>query len=184
MISAMFLDRDGVINVNIRAGYVTSPAILTILPGASEAIKRLNDASIPVIIISNQQGVGKGLMSRADLDSVDSALRARITECSGGVIDRSYYCTHLSSENCDCRKPLGGQLRRAAKEFEIDLTNAVFVGDAKTDILAGKDASVGHMALVLAGANGSYAPGVWPEDPDSVHRDLAAAVEWLLTDAA
>jgi D-glycero-D-manno-heptose 1,7-bisphosphate phosphatase len=180
MIRTVFLDRDGVINVNIPRGYVTSPSILKILPGAASAIKRLNDVNIPVIVISNQQGVGKGLMTAEQLEEVDQALHSEIGASDGAIVARSYYCTHLSSEDCECRKPKGGQLRNAALEFGLELSQSAFVGDTPTDIQAGRDAGVGHCALVLSGATRSYVPGKWQCDADSVHKDLSAAVEWIL----
>jgi histidinol-phosphate phosphatase family protein len=181
MIKTVFLDRDGVINVNIPAGYVTKPSELSILPGVSLAIKRLNDADIRVIIISNQQGVAKGLMTAQMLDEVDSEMRNRLRLTEGAEILKSYYCLHLKTDGCACRKPKGGQLRKAAADFDIDLKESVFVGDTPTDMQAGRDAGVGYCALVMTGATMSFIPGVWPSDPDSIHRDLSCAVEWILS---
>jgi D-glycero-D-manno-heptose 1,7-bisphosphate phosphatase len=179
LISAVFVDRDGVINVNIPKNYVRNPDVLVFLRGASAAISKLNDANIPVVLISNQQGVGKGLMTREALNEVEFAMRQRIFEEAGAEITKSYYCVHLSGDDCQCRKPKGGQLRTAAHELSIDLANSIFIGDSPTDIQAGRDARIGHCALVLSGANKSFIPGLWPADPDTIHRDLAAAVEWI-----
>jgi D-glycero-D-manno-heptose 1,7-bisphosphate phosphatase len=179
MIRTVFLDRDGVINVNIPKGYVTSPEILTILPNAASAIKRLNDADIPVFVISNQQGVGRGLMTQEQLSDVDNAMRENLAQSAGARIIQSYYCTHLSSDDCLCRKPKGGQILTAAAQHSIDLSKSIFIGDTPTDIQAGKDARVGHCALVMSGATRSFTPGVWPSDPDTVHKDLPAAVDWI-----
>jgi D-glycero-D-manno-heptose 1,7-bisphosphate phosphatase len=178
MIKTVFLDRDGVINKNIPRGYVTSPANLELLPNTAAAIKRLNDAGIPVFVISNQQGVAKGIMSGADLDSVDKEMRVLLGE-RDSTIGKSYYCTHLSADGCECRKPKGGQLKFAASEQAVDLATSIFVGDSPTDIMAGKDAGTVHNALVLSGATKTYVSGAWPVEPDSVHRDLLAAVEFI-----
>ena len=180
MIKSVFLDRDGVINVNIPRGYVMDPGQLVILPGVSAAIKKLNDVGIPVVVISNQQGVGKGLMTSEMLSCIDDELHLRLKESDGATIIRSYYCTHLMSDGCDCRKPKGGQIRKASRELLIDLSHSIFVGDTSTDMQAGRDAGVSHCALVMSGATKSFVTGVWPTDPDSVHRDLEAAVNWIL----
>ena len=179
MINAVFLDRDGVINYNIPNGYVTKPEELIVLPGVALSIRRLNDAGIPVVIISNQQGVGKGMMTPEMLDVVDGDMRDRLKLESGAEIVKSYYCLHLKTDGCECRKPKGGQLRNASVELGIDLKSAIFVGDTPTDMSAGNDAGVGHCALVLSGGTRSYIPGVWPNDPDTVHRDLESAVDWI-----
>jgi D-glycero-D-manno-heptose 1,7-bisphosphate phosphatase len=181
MIKAVFLDRDGVINEHIPGGYATKAEELIIQSGVAASIRRLNDAGIPVVIISNQQGVGKGLMTADQLDSIDSYMRAQLDKLAGARIDRSYYCMHLKTDGCDCRKPKGGQVRRAAKELSIDLASAIFIGDSPTDISAGKDAGVEHSALVLCGGTKTYLPGVWKDDPDSLHRDLQSAVDWIFS---
>jgi histidinol-phosphate phosphatase family protein len=181
MIKTVFIDRDGVVNVNIPRGYVTRPEELQILPGVAKAIKKLNDAGISVILISNQQGVAKGLMTRDMLQIIDDEMRKRLADEESASIVKSYYCVHLSTDDCECRKPKGGQLIRAANELSVNLSESVFIGDTPTDIQAGKSAGVGHCALVMSGATKTYVPGQWPHAPDTVHRDLLTAVDWIFS---
>lgn len=179
-LSCVLLDRDGVLNTHLPGAYVRTPDELVVLDGVAGAIRRLNDARIPVVIISNQQGVGKGLMTPADLDEVDQALRRRLAEQAGAHIDRSLYCPHLKEEACDCRKPLPGLIHQALHELHISASETVFVGDSETDIQAAEAAGVGCKILVLSGGTESYKEGLFRCGPDRVFKDLAAAVNWLL----
>ncbi|MDX1933044.1 MAG: HAD-IIIA family hydrolase [Capsulimonadales bacterium] len=181
---AVFLDRDGVLNVYLPEDYVKTSDELILLPGIGAAIARLNRAGLPVFIISNQQGVGKGLMTEDDLTAIDRALCVEIGR-TGGSIERSYYCTALASENSEERKPRPGMLLRAAREHDLDLSASVFVGDTETDALAARAAGVGHFVLVLTGkhrtADIAANPARFPHPPDHVAADLASAVDWILT---
>ncbi len=180
---AVFLDRDGVLNVYLPGDYVKTPAELTLLPGAGESVAKLNALGVPVFVVSNQQGVAKGVMTQADLDAVDAALRAGIAD-AGGHIEKSFYCVHHAQNGCDCRKPAGGMIRAAAREFDVDLAGSVFVGDTETDALAARDAGVGAFVLVLSGkfAGRSEVAGnaaVFPIPPDFVCADLREAAGWI-----
>jgi len=186
---AVFLDRDGVLNVYLPGDYVKSPGELRLLPGAAQAVRALNEAGLPVFVISNQQGVAKGVMSEADLEAVDAALREALrTERAGARIERSYYCPHAASAGCDCRKPQAGLLLRAAAEYGLDLAESCFIGDTETDAQASQASGVGRFVLVLSG---KYAdPAVaddarrFPRRPVHVAADLAAATRWLLDPSA
>lgn len=179
---AVFLDRDGVLNVYLPGDYVKSPEELTLLPGAAAAVRALNTLGLPLFVISNQQGVAKGLMSPDDLRRVDDALHAALA-AAGGRIERSYYCPHAAAESCACRKPKAGLLLQAAQENGIDLARSFFVGDTETDAQAARAAGVGHFVLVLTGkhAAGEAArdPRLFPHPPDFVAPDLAAAAAWI-----
>jgi histidinol-phosphate phosphatase family protein len=180
----VFLDRDGVLNVYLPGDYVKSPGELRLLPGAAAAVRRLNDAGLPNFVISNQQGVAKGVMSQDDLDAVDAALHDALRSEAGAWIVRSYYCPHASSAGCDCRKPQAGLILRAAAEYGIDLAASCFVGDTETDAQAARAAGVGRFVLVLTGKH--TAPAVaedasrFPVPPDHVAADLDEAARWLL----
>jgi D-glycero-D-manno-heptose 1,7-bisphosphate phosphatase len=180
---AVFLDRDGVLNVYLPGAYVRTPDELRLLSGAADAVRRFNDAGFPVYIISNQQGVAKGLMSAEDLSTVDATLHESV-RAAGGQIERSYYCPHASAEDCDCRKPKAGLLLRAATENDIDLAASVFIGDTETDAAAARAAGVGTFILVLTGKHpdASIADDRtrFPIPPDYVASDLAAAADWFI----
>ncbi len=181
---ALFLDRDGVLNVYLPGDYVKTPDELRLLPGAARAVRMANDAQIPVLLISNQQGVGKGVMTQADLGDVDAALRARLQDEAGASLSASYYCAALSRDNSPRRKPEPGMILEAARDHNVDLARSVFVGDTETDALAARAAGVGAFVLVLTGKHQN--PDVaqdasrFPVAPDFVAADLGEATRWTL----
>lgn len=177
---AVFLDRDGVLNPHIPGGYLQSADELVVLPGVARAVRRLNDAGLPVILISNQQGVGKGLMTLADLSAIEARMAEALAHEAGARLDRCYYSTELASENSPRRKPGPGMLLEAARDFNLTLADTVFAGDSPTDIAAGHAAGVGATALLLSGGTRAYAPGDFQPVPDFVFPDLPQFVNWIL----
>ena len=135
----LFLDRDGVINRRIPGGYVGSPAELEILPGALEAIQFFSHYFQRIIIVSNQQGVGKGLITLHDVERVHDYLVEKVKQ-SGGRVDGVYFCPSLASENDQCRKPSSGMALQAQKDFpDIVFHKTVMAGDSISDLqFAGK----------------------------------------------
>lgn len=132
---AVFLDRDGTLNVPAAAGeYVSDPGELRLLDGAAEAVTRLRRAGYVCVVVSNQRGVSLAKMSQAQLDAVDTRLRELVD------IDRSYYCTHGLEDGCECRKPHPGLLLRAGAELQLDLSRSWMIGDSDTDCEAGRRA--------------------------------------------
>ncbi len=179
-LEAVFLDRDGVLNPHIPGGYLQSADDLVILPGVARAVRRLNDAGLPVIIISNQQGVGKGLMTLADLMMIERRMEEALAREAGAFLTRCYYSTELKSANSPRRKPEPGMLWEAAAEFGLTLARTIFAGDSPTDIQAGHAAGVGKTILLLSGGTESYAEGDMTPAPDFVFADLPSATDWLL----
>lgn len=177
-IFAVFLDRDGVLNPHIPSGYLLSAGDVRLLPGVARAVRRLNDAELPVIVISNQQGVGKALMTLGDLTAIERRMEVLLMEESGARIDRCYYATELKETGSPRRKPEPGMLLEAAQEFGLTLAETVFCGDSATDIAAGKAAGVGAAILLLSGGSHS-ADGMTPA-PDFMFADLPSAVDWIL----
>ena len=132
----LFLDRDGVINKKLD-GYVTKPQNFQFLPGTLEAISKLTIIFEKIIIVTNQQGIGKGLMTHDDLHSIHSHMLRNI-ELAEGKIDNVYYCPHLAVEDPPCRKPNPGMAIQAKKDYPlIDFKRSVMVGDSESDILFG-----------------------------------------------
>lgn len=179
-ISAVFLDRDGILNEYLPGDYVKTPGELRLIPGVAAAVKRLNDAALPVVVISNQQGVGRGLMTRADLDVVEQTLRDLLVREAGASLGRCYYCTDLKSANSPRRKPAPGMLLEAASDLGIDVGTAVMIGDSTTDVAAAKSAAAGAALLVLSGSIREYSPDSMSPAPDHVFLDLNAAVDWII----
>ena len=179
-LEAVFLDRDGVLNPHIPGGYLLRAEDVTVLPGVAAAVRRLNDAGVRVIVISNQQGVGKGLMTRADLERVEQRMAALLQQEAGAVLDGCYYSTELASKNSPRRKPAPGMLLEAAADFGLTLAHTVFAGDSATDIAAGHAAGVGRTVLLLSGGIRAYSEGDLDPAPDLVFPDLASLVNWVL----
>lgn len=169
---AVFLDRDGVINAD-RDDYVKNTSELNIYPFAPAAVRALNDAGWPVFVVSNQQGVAKGIISETDLLEMERNIRRRI-EDAGGRIEAFYYCRHLASDNCDCRKPQPGLILRAVREHHIDTRQSVMVGDSERDVVAGK--AVGcRTILVLTGKLSREDAERLSSKPDHIAADLSEA---------
>lgn len=130
--AAIFIDRDGVIN-QWRQNHVLDWRQFVFTPGIVEALRDVMALEAPVIVISNQSAVGRGLMRLADLEFITRRLDSQLA-ASGVRIASYYYCVHKVEDNCECRKPKPGLLRKAAEDFELNLARCVFVGDAATDI--------------------------------------------------
>ena len=156
---AAFLDRDGTI---IRdTGFVRDPRSVALIPGAAEAIKRLNEAGWVVVVVTNQSGIARGLLTIEDYEAVAARLDALLVE-QGAHLDATYMCPHHPDVTgpCDCRKPGLKHYLAAAERFGLDFTASIFVGDRASDIeaaallggtglLLGRDASDLHQAIAL-----------------------------------
>ncbi|HKZ72144.1 MAG TPA: D-glycero-beta-D-manno-heptose 1,7-bisphosphate 7-phosphatase [Nitrospirota bacterium] len=184
---AVFIDRDGTINE--ETGYVDSLAKFRLLPGVTEALRRLNESGIPAIVITNQSGVGRGYFSMDFLDTLHNRMMMEFTE-QGCRLDGIYICPHHPDENCACRKPKPGMLLSAAKENEIILHASYVVGDKMRDIeLAHRVGAKGILVLTGYGAeelrNNPPMPQIpvgteFNSVPDHVAANLSEAVEWVL----
>ena len=133
---AIFIDRDGVINYN-RNDYVKSWDEFKFIPGAKEAIKKINDSKVLLIIITNQSPIGRGIFTPDTLHKIHTRMLDEISK-KGGHIDAIYYCPHHPDDNCDCRKPKPGLILRATHDFNIDLSHSWMIGDSDSDLVAGR----------------------------------------------
>ena len=172
---AVFLDRDGVINED-RDDYVKHLGELKIHQYAPHSIRRLNEAGLRVFVISNQQGIAKGVISEQDLREIQDEIVRRV-EAAGGKISAFYYCKHLASEGCSCRKPKPGLLLKAAEEHGIDLNDSVMIGDSERDVMAGRAAGC-RTVVVLSGALTNR--GADACRPDFVAGDLSEAAQYIV----
>jgi histidinol-phosphate phosphatase family protein len=186
---AAFLDRDGVINREVNL--LHHPSQLELLPGAANAIRRLNEAGWLAIVITNQPVVARGLCDESQLRVIHDKLETLLGR-EGAYLDAIYYCPHhpdrgYPGENpvykvaCGCRKPATGLLEAAQREFRIDLARSVFVGDTARDIQTGHNAGI-RTVLVRTG----YGPEQSCSESSPTYRcaDLGAAVEWILLDGS
>lgn len=138
----IFLDRDGTTNVRPpKAQYICSPEDFVWLDGAQEAIGELKKAGYFIIMISNQAGIARGVMTEADFEKVQKKMMDDLAELGLGI-DAVYYCPHGWDENCDCRKPKPGMLYRAQKDFSINLTECVMIGDDERDVITANNANM------------------------------------------
>jgi len=129
------IDRDGTINED-RDDYVKSADEWTPLPGALEAIARLNHAGWHVVIASNQAGIGRGLFDMAALNAMHVKMNQMLTR-QGGRVDAIFFCPHAPDEQCECRKPLPGLFRQIAERYGLDMKEVLVVGDSQRDLQAG-----------------------------------------------
>ena len=144
----VILDRDGTINAD-RDDYVKSPEEWEPLPGAVEAIARLNHAGWHVVVATNQSGLGRGLFDMAALNAMHARMN-RALAMAGGRIDAVFFCPHAADSDCDCRKPKPGMLLEISRRFNLPLDNVCMVGDALRDLEAAYAAGA-KPVLVLTG---------------------------------
>jgi D-glycero-D-manno-heptose 1,7-bisphosphate phosphatase len=136
---AIFLDRDGVINRRRANDYVLNWSQFFFIPGIRVALKQISTLGLPMIVISNQAAVGKGLLSSTGLQEITVKMYEELLE-DGTPLAAAYYCTHRQDENCVCRKPKPALLQTAADDFNIDLGRSIFIGDSETDLQAARAA--------------------------------------------
>lgn len=143
----LFLDRDGVINQRKLGAYITCWDHFDFLPGVLDAMAGFSKHFDRICIITNQQGIGKGLMSHEDLKTIHEKMKEAIKE-AGGKIDQIYYCSQLKEEVSNCRKPGLYMAKQALHDFpEIDFNKSLMIGDTKTDMEFAKNA--GMTAVLL-----------------------------------
>ena len=136
---AIFIDRDGVINCRRPGDYVLDWSQFFFLPGIRTALKQMASLGLPMIVISNQAAVGKGLLNPVRLEEITVKMHQALLE-DGTTFAAAYYCIHRPDENCVCRKPKPALLQTAADDFNIDLSRSIFIGDSDTDVQAARAA--------------------------------------------
>ncbi len=158
---ALFLDRDGVINRRLPGDYVRRPEEFVFEAQALSALELLARHFEPIVVVTNQAGISKGLMTADDLWAVHRKMLAAVAQ-AGGRIDAVYHCPHKPEAGCDCRKPAIGMALRAKRDFpRIAFTEAWMVGDSLSDMEFG--AALGmHTALILGKQEDAAALDVFP----------------------
>ncbi len=149
---AVFLDRDGTINRE-RADYVKSWQEYEWLPGALTALAALAKLEVPILVVTNQSVVGRGILGTSALQAIHANVRAEAL-AAGGRLDDFFVCTHAPADQCACRKPKPGLLQEAAARYDLDLGRCVFVGDSITDMQAAQAAGCAWL-LVRTGRQGA-----------------------------
>jgi len=176
----VFLDRDDTIIKDV--GYLDNPEGIEILPGAAKAIKSLNDYGMPVIVVTNQSGIARGMFDENTLKRIHDRL-INLLKMQGARIDAVYYCPHhpqgkirVYGITCRCRKPEPGMLVKAARDLCLDLPQSYMVGDKAIDIetihrVGGKGILLDPSKTVDAGLR-----------PDFIAANITVAVQWILED--
>jgi D-glycero-D-manno-heptose 1,7-bisphosphate phosphatase len=180
---AVFLDRDGTLNVD--RSYLTRPEDMQLLPNVGPALVALKAAGFACVVVTNQSAVGRGMMTDADLERVHAEMNRQLADL-GVVLDGIYTCTaaptsddRLSMDNFD-RKPAPGMLLRAAAELHLDLANSWMIGDGLRDILAGQNAGCRGCVMVRTGGEIDESQFALAR-PFVVVDDLAAAARYILS---
>jgi D-glycero-D-manno-heptose 1,7-bisphosphate phosphatase len=182
---AVFLDRDGTLNVD--RSYLTKPEQLQLLPGVGPALQQLRTAGYALVVATNQSAVGRGLMTTAELQAVHAEMSRQLAEL-GVFLDGIYYCPAtpvssdpLTSDHPD-RKPAPGMLLRAAHDLQLDLADSWMIGDTLRDVLAGQNAGCRGCVLVRTGQPFDEAR-ITLARPFMIADDLSAAAMHILSDA-
>lgn len=174
---AIFLDRDGVIIEN-RANYVRTWEDVEFFPQALAAMAQLSKLPYKIIMVTNQSAVGRGIISLETAVSINNRVIERVV-AKNGRVDGAYICPAAPGDNAPCRKPQPGMLLQAAKEHHIDLSRSIMVGDALTDLKAGRTAGVSQSVILLTGRGKKQIqlPDATLSAPFPIYKDLAAFTE-------
>ena len=185
---AVFLDRDGTINEQM--GYINHISRFVLLPGVGQAIRKLNDRHIPVVVVTNQSGLARGYFPPSLLDEVHKKMDKQLA-VDGAHIDGLYICPHHPEAKeeqyrkaCNCRKPKTGLLEQAAVDLNLDLTKSFMVGDRWSDLKCGVAAGATSI-LVLTGYGRGDEQFIGPQQkiqPAMVAEDLNVAVDWIIAE--
>lgn len=183
---AVFFDRDGTINEQM--GYINHISRFHLLPRAASAIRLLNEHDIPVVIVTNQSGVGRGYFPESLVAEVHEKMK-RLLADKGAHVDGLYVCPHHPEAkvakyrlSCDCRKPQIGLFRRAAQALELDLSRSYVVGDRWSDLKAATNCKATGI-LVLTGYGKGDMKYIGPEEniqPRHIAEDLYDAALWII----
>ncbi len=181
-VKLVILGRDGVLNV-YREDHVKAPEEWTPMPGALEAVARLNHAGWHTVVATNQAGIGRGMIDMASVNAVHAHMNRQLMAL-GGRIDAVFFCPHTPEEACDCRKPLPGMLLDIALRYGADLAQVPMVGDTLRDLQAAAAAGCPPHLLLSGRAaaldEATLAHHVAQVPATRVHRDLPAFADWLL----
>lgn len=173
---AVFLDRDG--TVNVEKDYLYRFEDLEFVPGAEEAIRRLNESGYFVVVVTNQSGVARGYYTEEDVENLHNQIAGRLA-ASGARVDAWYYCPHHPAGKgsyslpCQCRKPLPGMLLEAAARYDINLAESVMIGDKRIDVEAA--IAAGCRPILVRSGYGRAEQALIPKGVE-VYDDLPSAV--------
>ena len=178
----VILGRDGILNA-YREGHVTSPEEWQALPGAMEAVSRINHAGWHVVVATNQAGIGRGMIDMAAVNAVNAHMNQQLMT-QGGRIDAVFFCPHTPEEGCECRKPKPGLLLEIGRRYGVDLSQVPFASDTLRDLqaahAAGCEPHLVQTGRAAALGDAQLAEMLQQVPTARVHQDLAAFADFLL----
>ena len=179
----VFLDRDGTLNYD--PGYLKVAADLKLLAGVGPALARLRGAGAKLIVVTNQSGVGRGIVTLKDLEAIHARLEG-LLEQEDAALDAIYFCPHHPDDGCRCRKPNIGMVERAVSELQLDLRRSYLIGDHARDIQLANRVGAKAILMTTALVDAQALDMLKAEQamPDAVAKSMAEAVDWILADAA
>ncbi len=186
--SAVFLDRDGTLNE--EAGYINHVDRLKLIDGAAQAVALLGRHGLKTIVVTNQAGVARGYYPAEHLPKLHDRLRTLLKE-QGAELDAIYYCPHHPDvgeppfrQDCDCRKPKLGMIRRAEKEHSVDASRSYMVGDKISDVEFGRKAGCKSILVLTGYGKGEleYHRDKLDREPDYIADDILDAAKWIVKD--
>jgi len=178
---AVFLDRDGTINEEM--GYINHITRFVLLPGAMAGIRRLNEAGVKVVVVTNQSGAARGYFPESLIDEINAQM-TRLLAAGGAHLDGIYTCRHGPDAGCPCSKPGTALLEQAVRDLHLDLTRSYLVGDRFKDVETAANARLKGI-LVLTGYGRGELAHLGPAQkvqPVYVAPDLLDAAAWILAD--
>lgn len=149
------------------------------------AIRRLNASQLPVVVVTNQSGVGRGYFPEQLVRDIHERMKTELSH-AGAQVQGVYYCPHVSGDDCECRKPKPGMLQQAARDLALDLKRSFVVGDRHADVELAH--AVGARGILVRTGYGegelAWHAKNWPRQPEFVAADLSEAVDWILKEVS
>jgi len=178
----VFLDRDGTLNYD--PGYLKIAADLKLLPGVGPALARMKRAGARLVVVTNQSGVGRGMITLKDLEAIHARLQG-LLEQEQAELDAIYFCPHHPNDGCHCRKPNAGMVERAVSELQLDLRRSYMIGDHARDIQLAQRVGAKAILITSGSVDQQALDRLKAEQvmPDTVAKSMAEAVDWILNDA-
>jgi heptosyltransferase-2 len=179
----VFLDRDGTLNYD--PGYLKIAADLKLLTGVGPALARLKKVGAKLVVVTNQSGVGRGILTLKDLEAIHARLQG-LLEQEDVALDAIYFCPHHPDDGCRCRKPNVGMVERAVSELQLDFRRFYLIGDHARDIQLGHRVGAKSVLLTPVPVDAQSLERLKAEKamPDAMAKSMAEAVDWILADAA
>lgn len=176
---AVFLDRDGTMAEEV--GYLNHASRFRMFPFVAAAVRRLNESGLPVVVVTNQSGVGRGYFPESLVRTVNELMTQQLAAAQARI-DAIYYCPHTSADGCGCCKPKTGMLDSAAREHSLDLRRSFVVGDRYGDIELARNAQARSILVRTGYGEGElmWHSANWSVRPNFVAQDLSDATDWIL----